>query len=82
MSARRPLCQPCITTDNNNNHTTKSIIINQIINHIINQSPSINNNNNKKRGAYMVNWSPKLGTAVSDLEVEYSEEPGFLYHFR
>lgn len=34
------------------------------------------------RGAYMVNWSPKLGTAVSDLEVEYSEEPGFLYFFR
>ncbi|KIY92395.1 valyl-tRNA synthetase [Monoraphidium neglectum] len=30
----------------------------------------------------MVNWSPKLGTAVSDLEVEYSEEPGFLYYFR
>lgn len=34
------------------------------------------------RGAYMVNWSPKLGTAVSDLEVEYSEAPGFLYHFK
>lgn len=34
------------------------------------------------RGEYMVNWSPKLGTAVSDLEVEYSEEPGFLYHFK
>lgn len=34
------------------------------------------------RGAYMVNWSPKLGTAVSDLEVEYSEEPGFLYYFK
>eukprot|EP00878_Enallax_costatus_P006975 GHUV01007309.1.p1 GENE.GHUV01007309.1~~GHUV01007309.1.p1 ORF type:complete len:960 (+),score=265.70 GHUV01007309.1:224-2881(+) len=34
------------------------------------------------RGAYMVNWSPRLGTAVSDLEVEYSEEPGYLYYFR
>eukprot|EP00775_Hariotina_reticulata_P011961 gene11961-12104_t len=34
------------------------------------------------RGAYMVNWSPRLGTAVSDLEVEYSEEPGHLYFFR
>ena len=34
------------------------------------------------RGEYMVNWSPKLGTAVSDLEVEYSEEPGFLYTFK
>ena len=31
---------------------------------------------------YMVNWSPKLGTAVSDLEVEYAEEPGFLYTFK
>ena len=30
----------------------------------------------------MVNWSPKLGTAVSDLEVEYAEEPGFLYTFK
>ncbi|KAK1741008.1 valine-tRNA ligase [Skeletonema marinoi] len=26
------------------------------------------------RGTYMVNWSPGLMTAVSDLEVEYSEE--------
>jgi valyl-tRNA synthetase len=34
------------------------------------------------RGAYMVNWSPKLGTAVSDLEVEYSEEPGSLFTFK
>jgi len=29
-----------------------------------------------------VNWSPRLGTAVSDLEVDYSEEPGHLYFFR
>mmetsp|Transcript_17140 Transcript_17140/g.42968 ORF Transcript_17140/g.42968 Transcript_17140/m.42968 type:complete len:1276 (-) Transcript_17140:143-3970(-) len=34
------------------------------------------------RGSYMVNWSPALLTAVSDLEVEYSEEPGFLYFFK
>ncbi|WIA19379.1 hypothetical protein OEZ85_004004 [Tetradesmus obliquus] len=34
------------------------------------------------RGAYMVNWSPRLGTAVSDLEVEYSEEPGHLFFFK
>ncbi|KAK8953365.1 Valine--tRNA ligase [Platanthera guangdongensis] len=27
----------------------------------------------------MVNWSPNLQTAVSDLEVEYSEEPGTLF---
>ena len=31
---------------------------------------------------YLVNWSPGLQTAVSDLEVEYSEEQGFLYYFK
>jgi len=34
------------------------------------------------RGAYLINWSPGLRTAVSDLEVEYSEEQGTLYYFR
>ncbi|HOW06554.1 MAG TPA: valine--tRNA ligase [Flexilinea sp.] len=34
------------------------------------------------RGPRIVNWSPKLQTAVSDLEVEYSEEPGTLYYFK
>ncbi len=34
------------------------------------------------RGQYMVNWSPSLQTAISDLEVEYSEETGSLYHFK
>jgi valyl-tRNA synthetase len=34
------------------------------------------------RGPRMINWSPGLRTAVSDLEVEYSEEPGFLYYFQ
>jgi valyl-tRNA synthetase len=33
------------------------------------------------QGEYLVNWSPGLQTAVSDLEVEYSEEPGQLYFF-
>jgi len=33
------------------------------------------------RGSYMVNWSPHLQTAVSDLEVEYSDEEGTLYFF-
>ena len=33
------------------------------------------------RAEYLVNWSPGLQTAVSDLEVEYSEEQGFLYYF-
>mmetsp|Transcript_38136 Transcript_38136/g.57061 ORF Transcript_38136/g.57061 Transcript_38136/m.57061 type:complete len:411 (+) Transcript_38136:404-1636(+) len=34
------------------------------------------------RGEYMVNWAPRLRTAVSDLEVEYSEEEGKLYYFK
>jgi valyl-tRNA synthetase len=34
------------------------------------------------RGEYLINWSPGLQTAVSDLEVEYSEEQGKLYYFR
>ncbi len=33
------------------------------------------------QGEYLVNWSPGLQTAVSDLEVEYSDEQGFMYHF-
>jgi valyl-tRNA synthetase len=34
------------------------------------------------RDEYLVNWSPGLQTAVSDLEVEYGEEQGYLYHFK
>ncbi|MGC9198369.1 MAG: valine--tRNA ligase [Acidobacteriaceae bacterium] len=34
------------------------------------------------RGAYIVNWDPVLGTAVSDLEVESEERAGHLYHIR
>jgi len=34
------------------------------------------------RGEYMVNWAPQLQTAVSDLEVEYSDELGKLYYFK
>jgi valyl-tRNA synthetase len=33
------------------------------------------------RGSYLVNWSPGLKTAVSNLEVEYFEEEGKLYYF-
>ncbi|MEE9512889.1 MAG: valine--tRNA ligase, partial [Anaerolineales bacterium] len=33
------------------------------------------------RGTYLINWSPGLQTAVSDLEVEYHEEHGLLYYF-
>jgi valyl-tRNA synthetase len=32
------------------------------------------------RGQRLVNWDPKLGTAVSDLEVISNEEPGTLWH--
>ncbi|MFN2146678.1 MAG: valine--tRNA ligase, partial [Anaerolineales bacterium] len=34
------------------------------------------------RGPRLINWSPGLQTAVSDLEVEYFEEPGKLYYFK
>ncbi len=34
------------------------------------------------RGEYLINWSPGLQTAVSDLEVEYSEEDATLYYFK
>ncbi|MGA2504658.1 MAG: valine--tRNA ligase [Anaerolineales bacterium] len=34
------------------------------------------------RGPRLINWSPGLKTAVSDLEVEYHEEPGKLYYFK
>jgi len=34
------------------------------------------------RGPRLINWSPNLRTAVSDLEVEYSQEPGTLYFFK
>ncbi|MGQ9889694.1 MAG: valine--tRNA ligase [Aggregatilineales bacterium] len=34
------------------------------------------------RGPRLVNWSPGLQTAVSDLEVEREDEPGSLYYFK
>ena len=34
------------------------------------------------RGKRLVNWDPALRTAISDLEVENTEEPGHLWHFR
>ena len=34
------------------------------------------------RGKRLVNWDPKLHTAISDLEVENKEEKGYLWHFR
>ncbi len=34
------------------------------------------------RGKRLVNWDPKLHTAISDLEVENTEEQGHLWNFR
>ena len=34
------------------------------------------------RGPRLINWSPGLKTAVSDLEVEYEEEDAKLYYFK
>ncbi|MGJ8687532.1 MAG: class I tRNA ligase family protein, partial [Spongiibacteraceae bacterium] len=34
------------------------------------------------RGKRLVNWDPKLHTAISDLEVENTEEKGFMWQFR
>lgn len=34
------------------------------------------------RGKRLVNWDPKLHTAISDLEVENHDENGFMWHLR
>ncbi|MCP5079243.1 MAG: valine--tRNA ligase, partial [Psychromonas sp.] len=34
------------------------------------------------RGKRLVNWDPKLHTAISDLEVENQEKKGHMWHFR
>ncbi len=34
------------------------------------------------RGTRLINWSPKLESALSDLEVDYKEIKGHLYHVR
>ncbi|WP_022942633.1 valine--tRNA ligase [Psychromonas hadalis] len=34
------------------------------------------------RGKRLVNWDPKLHTAISDLEVESKDVKGFMWHFR
>ncbi|HQM92030.1 MAG TPA: class I tRNA ligase family protein, partial [Syntrophales bacterium] len=34
------------------------------------------------QGDYIVNWCPRCHTAISDLEVEYKQEPGFLWNIR
>jgi valyl-tRNA synthetase len=34
------------------------------------------------RDRKIINWCPRCHTALSDLEVEYHDQPGFLYHVR
>ncbi len=34
------------------------------------------------RGYRIINWCPNCATALSDAEVEYSEDPGFFWHIR
>jgi len=34
------------------------------------------------RGRYIVNWCPRCGTALSDLETEHEERAGHLWHIR
>jgi valyl-tRNA synthetase len=34
------------------------------------------------RGKRLVNWDPKLRTAISDLEVENKDKKGYMWHFR
>ena len=34
------------------------------------------------RGQYLVNWCPRCGTAISDLEVEHEEEASHLWYIR
>ncbi len=34
------------------------------------------------RGEYLVNWCPRCGTAISDLEVEHEPTEGHLWHIR
>jgi len=34
------------------------------------------------KGHYMINWCPRCGTAISDLEVTYEEEDSHLWFIR
>lgn len=34
------------------------------------------------RGKYIVNWCPRCATAISDLEVEYDDQPGNFYYVK
>tara|TARA_B100000959_G_scaffold287499_1_gene373175 strand:- start:307776 stop:310415 length:2640 start_codon:yes stop_codon:yes gene_type:complete len=34
------------------------------------------------RGEYMINWCPRCHTALSDLEVEYADSDGHMWHIR
>ena len=35
-----------------------------------------------RKDSYLVNWCPRCGTAISDLEVAYRDMPGTLHHIR
>ncbi|HET6477133.1 MAG TPA: valine--tRNA ligase [Thermoleophilia bacterium] len=35
-----------------------------------------------RKDSYLVNWCPRCGTAISDLEVAYRDMPGMLHHIR
>ncbi|MDO4670506.1 MAG: valine--tRNA ligase [Aerococcus sp.] len=34
------------------------------------------------RGEYIINWDPEFKTALSDIEVEYRDDPGHFWHLR
>lgn len=34
------------------------------------------------RGEYLINWCPRCGTAISDLEVEHENTAGHLWYVR
>ncbi|MDO4680111.1 MAG: valine--tRNA ligase [Aerococcus sp.] len=34
------------------------------------------------RGEYIINWDPEFKTALSDIEVEYKDDPGHFWHLR
>jgi valyl-tRNA synthetase len=34
------------------------------------------------KGERIINWCPKCGTSISDIEVEYSERDGFFWHIK
>ena len=60
----------CFTLDENLSHAVQTVFIQLYDDGLI------------YRGKRLVNWDPKLLTAISDLEVEQKEEDGTLWHIR